>query len=244
LVDQIVEDDCHGPKDCDNTVTSETVGHGLSMICGTRGYWAPEILLVNPKDPKTFYSYSVDWFSLGCCLYEFLTGTSPFRSEKAYFFKYHQKHGNSSTKQQQHLSLDILSKEEKDYSLDCALLEMEPELEEIEDLQARDLISKLLIKNPRKRLGSRSYEDIMNHEWFSDISWSSLHCMKPPFKPSLKGNAALASEIGEFNDEKELKKLSWDDKVDNEVYSKWDYISSFGIQEEFVELLISQDTQV
>jgi serine/threonine protein kinase len=69
---------------------------GLAMICGTRGYWAPEMLLVNPKDPTTYYSYSVDWFSLGCVIVEFLTGVSPFRTEKARYWIFHADRGNGT----------------------------------------------------------------------------------------------------------------------------------------------------
>lgn len=47
---------------------------GLTKCCGTRGYWAPE-MIARPKIP---YFISSDWFSLGVCLYELLTGTNPF----------------------------------------------------------------------------------------------------------------------------------------------------------------------
>jgi serine/threonine protein kinase len=29
------------------------------------------------------YTLSVDWFSLGCVIYEFLVGVSPFRTDRA-----------------------------------------------------------------------------------------------------------------------------------------------------------------
>eukprot|EP01040_Poterioochromonas_malhamensis_P008744 gene8744-9466_t len=208
---------------------------GISTVCGTRGYWAPEVLSINLNDPTTYYSYPVDWFSLGCCLYEFLTGTSPFRTERAYLWKA----GNNNPS-----SIEKMTKQEKDYSLDSALLEMEPDLTLIEDLIVRDLISKLLIKNPKHRLGTRHYEDIMNHEWFHGIQWSSLHAMIPPFKPTLNkgGNAALSSEIGDFDDDHLLDKVIWDDK-DEEMFHDWFYLSPSAIQEEFVEYLVHQDKE-
>jgi beta-adrenergic-receptor kinase len=54
--------------------------NGISGACGTRGYWAPEMLKKNEETgAKQKYSLPVDWFSLGCVLYEFLFGTCPFR---------------------------------------------------------------------------------------------------------------------------------------------------------------------
>jgi beta-adrenergic-receptor kinase len=42
------------------------------------------------RDEKTGkrmpYNHTVDWFSFGCCLAEFISGYNPFRSEKAYRF--------------------------------------------------------------------------------------------------------------------------------------------------------------
>jgi beta-adrenergic-receptor kinase len=241
---------------------------GLAMVCGTRGYWAPEILLADPKRSETYYSFDVDWFSLGCCIYEFLTGFSPFRNEKAINWKKlggggsnqacrtssssdYSKDGvgsvTSAKEKERHkdnAKQFFSAKESQDYSLDCALLEMEPDLSEIENLAARDLIAKLLIKNPKKRFGhNKNYQEIMSHEFFSDISWNSVHTMKPPFQPLLKSNAALSSEVGDFVDDKELKKVDWE-KKDEDFLRAWNYISPDGLQEEFVEFLVNQEEQV
>jgi len=45
-------------------------------ICGTPQYLAPEIL------SDDGYDNSVDWWSLGCVMYEMLTGSAPFRIPK------------------------------------------------------------------------------------------------------------------------------------------------------------------
>lgn len=39
--------------------------------------------LRNPAGKRVPYNECVDWFSLGCILYEFLRGMSPFRTERA-----------------------------------------------------------------------------------------------------------------------------------------------------------------
>ena len=39
---------------------------------GTEGYWSPEVI------NSLHYSYDADWWSYGCCLYEFMAGFNPF----------------------------------------------------------------------------------------------------------------------------------------------------------------------
>lgn len=49
---------------------------GLKGICGTPEYMAPEIVL------KSGHSWAVDWWTLGCTVYEMLVGVIPFYSEE------------------------------------------------------------------------------------------------------------------------------------------------------------------
>ena len=48
--------------------------------CGTPEYVAPEVvqLLYCNENEQTPYDYMVDWWAVGCVLYEFLVGTPPF----------------------------------------------------------------------------------------------------------------------------------------------------------------------
>lgn len=40
---------------------------------------------------------------------------------------------------------------------------------------AKDLIKKLLIKNPKQRLGTlNDAEEILSHEWYADIDWKAI----------------------------------------------------------------------
>jgi serum/glucocorticoid-regulated kinase 2 len=61
--------------------------------------------------------------------------------------------------------------------------------------EAKDLIKKLLTKDPKKRLGSSSdgAEKIKNHKYFSDIDWEKVKNKEyePPFVPDLKGEIDL-----------------------------------------------------
>ena len=45
------------------------------FFVGTPDYLAPELLLRQPHTAK------VDWWGLGICLYEFMTGIPPFMDE-------------------------------------------------------------------------------------------------------------------------------------------------------------------
>ena len=47
----------------------------LCLFSGTPDYLAPELLLRKPHTAK------VDWWGLGICLYEFMTGIPPFMDE-------------------------------------------------------------------------------------------------------------------------------------------------------------------
>jgi len=52
---------------------------------------------------------------------------------------------------------------------------------------AKDLVSRLLSKDPRSRLGRQSANDVKGHEFFVGVEWSSLVTAKsPPFNRNLR----------------------------------------------------------
>jgi len=56
-------------------------------------------------------------------------------------------------------------------------------------VEAKDIIIKLLIKDPTKRLGTKGEaEEIKMHPWFASINWNDLYNKKleAQFKPKLK----------------------------------------------------------
>lgn len=64
------------------------------------------------------------------------------------------------------------------------------EIEVPEDVsnEAKDLIRKLLCKDPKKRLGFNGAHEIKQHPWFKGISWSDVirRKLKAPFPRLLK----------------------------------------------------------
>jgi len=129
---------------------------------GTPDYLAPELLLGTGHTP------AVDWWSLGAILFEFVVGIPPFNAEspQAIF--------------QNILDLDISWPDESNLEEDER---MSPE--------CKDLISKLLVRNPEERLGARGATEIKLHPWFNNepnaIDWHSLTHQKAvgitPFIP-------------------------------------------------------------
>ena len=54
---------------------------------------------------------------------------------------------------------------------------------------AKDIITKLLDKNPSHRLGVNGVEEIKQHEFFKGLDWDAVYHKKlaPPFIPEVKG---------------------------------------------------------
>jgi protein kinase A len=115
---------------------------------------APEVLL------NTGHNKSADLWSFGILIYEMLFGTNPFMDyddpaiDQRTLFKRIVK--ASFQRPQKQSALDAYAKTSKN---------------------AKDLIKKLLIVKPRKRLGCRGQADleIRNHPWFSDIDFGKLY---------------------------------------------------------------------
>lgn len=70
---------------------------------------------------------------------------------------------------------------------------------------AKDIIEKLLNKNPDKRLGCQADSlEILSHPWFESLDWTKLleKEIKAPFVPETKGDAFLSNFDDEFTREK------------------------------------------
>uniref|UniRef100_G1Q7I7 G protein-coupled receptor kinase n=1 Tax=Myotis lucifugus TaxID=59463 RepID=G1Q7I7_MYOLU len=100
-------------------------GRPVTQKAGTNGYMAPEILM-----EKVSYSYPVDWFAMGCSIYEMVAGRTPFKD-------YKEKISKEDLKQR-------TLKEEVTFQHDNFTEE------------AKDICRLFLAKKPEQRLGSRT----------------------------------------------------------------------------------------
>uniref|UniRef100_A0A8C2ZR67 Ribosomal protein S6 kinase n=1 Tax=Cyclopterus lumpus TaxID=8103 RepID=A0A8C2ZR67_CYCLU len=120
---------------------------------------------------------AVDWWSLGVLMYELLTGGSPFTVD-----------GNENS------HTDIakrISKRDPPFPKDMGPL-------------AKDLIQRLLVKDPKKRLGSgpNGAEDVKKHPFYQKINWEDLAAKKvpAPFKPVIRDELDVSNFAEEFTE--------------------------------------------
>ena len=130
---------------------------------GTPGYMAPEVLF--NKD----HNFSVDYFSLGVCLYELLMGKRPY-------------HGHSKKE----LRKDVISRQAKikEDNIPDGFIKSNTFYDCV------NFINGLLERRKEKRLGYKGYEEIKNHPWLSDFNWDDLFnkIIQPTFIPPLSDN--------------------------------------------------------
>ena len=163
-------------------------------VCGTPQYLAPEILL------KKGYDKSVDWWSLGCVLYEMLYCRLPFKFKKG-----------------QKISLSIY-KEEIPFDKKIS--------EDAKDFISNLLIFE---PNSRLGYGTNGAENIKNHKFFKGINWNDVWDKKlePPFVPKLKDEQDLKYFDSSFTDESIgslLGKNSLKDKPFSNEYNGFSYL--------------------
>ncbi|CAG2101321.1 unnamed protein product [Medioppia subpectinata] len=124
------------------------------QVFGTPEYLAPEVIL------RQGYGRTVDWWSAGVILYEFLIGCVPFFGETPEELFAHV------------INDEIEWPDEQDWPL-------------IDD--SKDIISQLLQHNPIDRLGAGGAHEVKEHSFFDDINWEALLRQKAEFVPQLDG---------------------------------------------------------
>nr|AML79482.1 putative LOV domain-containing protein [Typhonium blumei] len=98
------------------------------------------------------HTSAVDWWALGILLYEMLYGYTPFRG-----------------KTRQKTFANVLHKDLK-FPASASI-----------SLSARQLMYRLLHRDPRNRLGSHEgANDIKKHPFFHGLNWALIRCTKPP----------------------------------------------------------------
>lgn len=135
---------------------AEPTGAYSRSCVGTHEYLAPE--LVNGNG----HGNGVDWWAFGIFLYELLYGRTPFKG---------------STKEA--TLRNIASSRPFDFP--------EGDVEEEDGVaEVKDLISRLLVKDPRRRLGCAwGAADVKRHPFFEKIKWALIRTYSPPDVPGL-----------------------------------------------------------
>jgi serine/threonine protein kinase len=80
--------------------------------------------------------------------------------------------------------------------------------------ELKDLINKLLDKDPKTRLGSTTDADeVVNHPWFLDLDWEGLmsKTIDLPFKPDM--DKIKNKKVDESLNEKKIAQSSNDDST-------------------------------
>jgi serum/glucocorticoid-regulated kinase 2 len=103
------------------------------------------------------YTQTVDWWTLGVLLYEMLTGSPPFCNKNNNTSEIHRK---------------ILS--EPVYFTDFV------------PPSAQNILTKLLNRNPKQRLGANGASEIKAHPFFDCIDWAKL--LRREYEPTFKPN--------------------------------------------------------
>jgi len=160
----------------------------LQRLVGTPDYMAPEIIQGISVD-----NFSIDWWSLGALLFEFLCGVPPFNDDTP----------------------DKIFENIKNLSIPWDQIEIGYD-ENCMSPEAADLIKKLLTSDHTKRLGAQGAQEIKEHPFFKGIDWDTLTKQKAPIVPEKKGEgdtdnfARMASKI--FDKERENPFFLSDDK--------------------------------
>ncbi|XP_058644509.1 G protein-coupled receptor kinase 5 isoform X2 [Onychostoma macrolepis] len=157
---------------------------------GTVGYMAPEVIT------NTYYSVSVDWWGLGCLIYEMTDGNPPFRNHK-----------------------ERLPRQE----MERRVLEMIENYGKKFDEDTKCICKSLLAKNPKERLGCKyghGSEVIKGHAFFKDINFTRLEAgmMSPPFVPDPR--AVYCADVLDIDQFSTVKGVSLGE-VDENFYSKF-----------------------
>ncbi|XP_044058794.1 rhodopsin kinase grk7-b [Siniperca chuatsi] len=146
---------------------------------GTPGYMAPEILR------QENYCRSVDWWALGCSIYEMVAARLPFKD-------FREKVQNEEVTRR--------------------TLEDECKFEHKRfDAPTRDIISLFLKKKVQYRLGCRG-DDPRSHTFFKSINFHRLEVglVEPPWVP--KSNVVYAKDTDEFRDTSEVEDIKFNAK--------------------------------
>ncbi|KAM8853990.1 rhodopsin kinase grk7-b-like isoform 1-T1 [Synchiropus picturatus] len=162
-------------------------GKTICQKAGTTGYMAPEILR------QVFYNTSVDWWSLGCSVYEMVAARLPFKDFR-----------------------------EKVQNEEVTRRTLEDEVKFTHrkfDAATKDLIGGLLKKKPKLRLGCCG-DDPRKHHFFKNINLNRLEAglLQAPWSP--KAHMVYAKNTHELRESSQVQDVKLNDK-DEQFYKEF-----------------------
>lgn len=110
------------------------------------------------------YTKTVDWWTLGVLLYEMLTGLPPFYDE-------------NTNEMYRKILQEPLTFPSSD----------------IVPPAARDLLTRLLDRDPQRRLGANGAAEIKSHHFFANIDWRKL--LQRKYEPSFRPNVVCIHNL-------------------------------------------------
>ncbi|XP_044293373.1 G protein-coupled receptor kinase 5-like isoform X3 [Varanus komodoensis] len=156
---------------------------------GTVGYMAPEVI------NNERYSFSPDWWGLGCLIYEMIEGQSPFRARK-----------------------ERVKREEVEKRVQEEQAQYSDKFSE----DAKAICKMLLMKDPKQRLGSKGdgAVQVKQHPFFKSINFKRLEAgiMKPSFVPDPR--AVYCKDVLDIEQFSTVKGVNLD-QTDNDFYVKF-----------------------
>ncbi|KAL8152553.1 hypothetical protein V2J09_010313 [Rumex salicifolius] len=140
-------------------VVAEPIEARSRSFVGTHEYLAPEVI------SGQGHGSAVDWWTLGVFLYEMVFGMTPFKGKN-----------NEETLK------NILKQPLRFPAVEFGNLTAK-EMEEMEAV--KDLITKLLVKSPKKRIGGvNGSVEIKRHGFFNGVNWALIRSVRPPVVPA------------------------------------------------------------
>nr|XP_040053487.1 LOW QUALITY PROTEIN: G protein-coupled receptor kinase 5-like [Gasterosteus aculeatus aculeatus] len=161
-------------------------GSAVRGMVGTLGYMAPEVISRRP------YGVSVDWWGLGCLLYEMTAGRPPLH------------------KQGEHLNPPEMERR---------ILKQEPEYGDKFSAEVKDLCSSVR-PSAEAGLPTSGGGDVTSHPFFRGVNFRMLQAgqVEPPFKPDPR--LVFCTDVQDMKEFSSVKEVILDQK-DNDFYAKF-----------------------
>jgi len=122
------------------------------------------------------HNHAVDWWSIGILIYEMIVGFPPFY------------HKNQNTMYELIEKFPVRFPDPDKHKI-------------VMSEEAKDLITKLLTKDPKERIGTEGgMDEIIGHDWFKDINFEELlkKEIDAPFLPDL---TTEVTDVSNFDDQ-------------------------------------------